>query len=84
MIALGRIKSPEAIDPLIERCCRTKIGTRLTAAAALKAIEDERGRKQLSPAERYGYGGQDADSSAFLPNGRSNQPLFRQPGLTVG
>ena len=49
MIALGRIKSPEAIDPLIEMLQNKDWFTRLTAAAALEAIGDERGREAIKP-----------------------------------
>lgn len=49
VIALGRIKSPEAIDPLIEMLQNKDWFTRLTAAAALEAIGDERGREAIKP-----------------------------------
>lgn len=49
VIALGRIKSPEAIDPLIEMLQNKDWFTRLTAAAALEAIGDERGREAIRP-----------------------------------
>ena len=49
VIALGRIKSPEAIDPLIEMLENKDWFTRLTAAAALEAIGHERGREAIKP-----------------------------------
>ena len=49
VIALGRIKSPEAIDPLIEMLQNKDWFTRLTAAAALEAIGDEHGREAIKP-----------------------------------
>jgi HEAT repeat protein len=49
VIALGRIKSPEAIDPLIEMLQSKDWFTRLTAAAALEAIGHERGREAIKP-----------------------------------
>ena len=49
VIALGRIKSPQAIDPLIEMLQNKDWFTRLTAAAALEAIGDERGREAIRP-----------------------------------
>ncbi|MCK6501684.1 MAG: HEAT repeat domain-containing protein [Nitrospira sp.] len=49
VIALGRIKSPEAIDPLIEMLQNKDWFIRLTAAAALEAIGDERGREAIKP-----------------------------------
>ena len=49
VIALGRIKSPEAIDPLIEMLQNKDWFTRLTAAAALEAIGDDRGREAIKP-----------------------------------
>ena len=49
VIALGRIKSPEAIDPLIEMLQNRDWFTRLTAAAALEAIGHERGREAIKP-----------------------------------
>ena len=49
VIALGRIKSPEAIDPLIEMLQNKDWFTRLTAAAALEAIGHERGREAIKP-----------------------------------
>ncbi|MDR4475834.1 MAG: HEAT repeat domain-containing protein [Nitrospira sp.] len=49
VIALGRIKSSEAIDPLIEMLQNKDWFTRLTAAAALEAIGDERGREAIKP-----------------------------------
>ena len=49
VIALGRIKSPEAIDPLIEMLQNKDWFTRLTAAAALEAIGHERGRDAIKP-----------------------------------
>lgn len=49
VIALGRIKSPEAIDPLIEMLQNKDWFIRLTAAAALEAIGHERGREAIKP-----------------------------------
>ncbi len=49
VIALGRIKSAEAIDPLIEMLQNKDWFTRLMAAAALEAIGDERGREAIKP-----------------------------------
>lgn len=49
VIALGRIKSAEAIDPLIEMLKDQDWFTRLTAAAALEAIGHERGRDAIKP-----------------------------------
>ena len=49
VIALGRIKSPEAIDPLIEMLQNKDWFTRLTAAAALEAFGHERGREAIKP-----------------------------------
>ena len=49
VIALGRIKAAEAIDPLIEMLQNKDWFTRLTAAAALEAIGDERGREAIKP-----------------------------------
>lgn len=49
VIALGRIKSLEAIDPLIEMLQNKDWFTRLTAAAALEAIGHERGREAIKP-----------------------------------
>lgn len=47
VIALGRIKSAEAIDPLIEMLKDQDWFTRLTAAAALEAIGHERSRDAI-------------------------------------
>jgi len=49
VLALGRIKSCEAIDPLIEMLGDKDWFTRLTAAAALESIGDERGREAIKP-----------------------------------
>src|SRR5262245_2284146 len=49
VLALGRIKEAEAIDPLIEMLSDGDWFTRLTAAAALEAIGDERGRIAIKP-----------------------------------
>lgn len=49
VLALGRIKSGEAIDPLIEMLGDKDWFTRLTAAAALESIGDERGREAIQP-----------------------------------
>jgi HEAT repeat protein len=49
VLALGRIKSGEAIDPLIEMLGDKDWFTRLTAAAALESIGDERGREAITP-----------------------------------
>ena len=49
VLALGRIKSSEAIDPLIEMLGDKDWFTRLTAAAALESIGDERGREAIKP-----------------------------------
>jgi HEAT repeat protein len=49
VLALGRIKSNEAIDPLIEMLSDKDWFTRLTAAAALESIGDERGREAIKP-----------------------------------
>lgn len=49
VIALGRIKSPDAIDPLIDMLQNKDWFTRLTAAAALEAIGHERGREAIKP-----------------------------------
>ena len=49
VLALGRIKSVEAIDPLIEMLKDQDWFTRLTAAAALEAIAHERGREAIKP-----------------------------------
>ncbi|MGC4099216.1 MAG: HEAT repeat domain-containing protein [Nitrospira sp.] len=49
VLALGRIKSNEAIDPLIKMLGDTDWFTRLTAAAALESIGDERGREAIKP-----------------------------------
>lgn len=49
VVALGRIKQAEAIDPLIGMLADKDWYTRLTAAAALEAIGDERGREAIKP-----------------------------------
>ena len=49
VIALGRIKLPDAIDPLIDMLQNKDWFTRLTAAAALEAIGHERGREAIKP-----------------------------------
>ncbi len=49
VLALGRIKSGEAIDPLITMLGDKDWFTRLTAAAALESIGDERGREAIKP-----------------------------------
>ncbi|HJT19377.1 MAG TPA: HEAT repeat domain-containing protein, partial [Nitrospira sp.] len=49
VLALGRIKHGEAIDPLIEMLSDKDWFTRLTAAAALEAIGDARGREAIKP-----------------------------------
>jgi HEAT repeat protein len=49
VLALGRIKQTEAIDPLIAMLADKDWYTRLTAAAALEAIGDERGRDAIKP-----------------------------------
>jgi HEAT repeat protein len=49
VLALGRIKSGEAIDPLIGMLSDKDWFTRLTAAAALESIGDERGREAMKP-----------------------------------
>jgi HEAT repeat protein len=49
IMALGRIKSAEAIDPLIGMLADKDWFTRLTAAAALEAIGDDRGRDAIKP-----------------------------------
>ena len=49
IMALGRIKSAEAIDPLIDMLTDKDWFTRLTAAAALEAIGDDRGRDAIKP-----------------------------------
>ncbi|BCA56705.1 hypothetical protein W02_38450 [Nitrospira sp. KM1] len=49
VLALGRIKHTDAIDPLIEMLADKDWFTRLTAAAALEAIGDERGRAAIKP-----------------------------------
>jgi HEAT repeat protein len=49
VLALGRIKRAEAIDPLIEMLADKDWFTRLTAAAALEAIGDDRGRDAIKP-----------------------------------
>jgi HEAT repeat protein len=47
VLALGRIKNGDAIDPLIEMLGNPDWFTRLTAAAALESIGDERGREAI-------------------------------------
>ena len=47
VIALGRIKSPETVDPLIDMLEDKDWFTRLSAAAALEQIRDERGRQAI-------------------------------------
>lgn len=49
VLALGRIKSSEAIDPLITMLGDKDWFTRLTAAAALESIGDERAREAIKP-----------------------------------
>jgi HEAT repeat protein len=49
VLALGRIKQPEAVDSLIGMLADKDWYTRLTAAAALEAIGDERGRDAIKP-----------------------------------
>jgi len=49
VLALGRIKNVEAIDPLIDMLADSDWFTRLTAAAALEAIGDDRGRDAIKP-----------------------------------
>ena len=49
VLALGRIKSSQAIDPLITMLGDSDWFTRLTAAAALESIGDERGREAIKP-----------------------------------
>ena len=49
VLALGRIKSSEAIEPLITMLGDKDWFTRLTAAAALESIGDERGREAIKP-----------------------------------
>jgi HEAT repeat protein len=49
VLALGRIRSGEAIAPLIEMLGNQDWFTRLTAAAALESIGDERGREAIKP-----------------------------------
>ena len=49
VIALGRIKDPQAVDELIEMLNHPDWFTRLTAAAALEQIGDERGRAAIKP-----------------------------------
>ena len=49
VLGLGRIKSSEAIDPLIAMLQDKDWFTRLTAAAALESIGDERGREAIKP-----------------------------------
>ncbi len=49
VLALGRIKHAEAIDPLIDMLSDSDWFTRLTSAAALEAIGDDRGREAIKP-----------------------------------
>lgn len=49
VLALGRIKNSDAIDPLIQMLGDKDWFTRLTAAAALESIGDERGREAIKP-----------------------------------
>ena len=49
VLALGRIKHCDAIDPLIDMLADQDWFTRLTAAAALEAIGDDRGRDAIKP-----------------------------------
>jgi HEAT repeat protein len=49
VLALGRIKSSDAITPLIDMLGHKDWFTRLTAAAALESIGDERGREAIKP-----------------------------------
>jgi HEAT repeat protein len=49
VLALGRIKDLDAIDPLIEMLGDKDWFTRLTASAALESIGDERGREAIKP-----------------------------------
>jgi len=49
VLALGKIKHTEAIDPLIDMLSDSDWFTRLTSAAALEAIGDDRGREAIKP-----------------------------------
>jgi HEAT repeat protein len=49
VLALGHIKHNGAVDPLIEMLADADWFTRLTAAAALEAIGDPRGRDAIKP-----------------------------------
>jgi HEAT repeat protein len=49
VLALGRIKSSDAVTPLIGMLGEQDWFTRLTAAAALELIGDERGREAIKP-----------------------------------
>lgn len=49
VLALGRIKNSDAITPLIDMLGDQDWFTRLTAAAALESIGDERGREAIKP-----------------------------------
>lgn len=49
VLALGRIKSSDAVTPLITMLGDHDWFTRLTAAAALESIGDERGREAIKP-----------------------------------
>lgn len=47
VIALGRIKSPDTVDPLIDMLQDGDWFTRISAAAALEQIRDDRGRQAI-------------------------------------
>jgi HEAT repeat protein len=49
VLALGRIRHRDAIDPLIDMLADSDWFTRLTAAAALEAIGDDRCREAIKP-----------------------------------
>lgn len=49
VLALGQIKNCSAVDPLIAMLTNKDWFTRLTAAAALEAIGDARGREAIKP-----------------------------------
>ena len=49
VLALGRIKEVEAINPLIDMLADSDWETRLLTAAALEEIGDERGREAIKP-----------------------------------
>ena len=58
---MGKLKAATAIDPLITMLGDKDWFTRLTAAAALESIGDERGREAIKPLLKDpGYGRQDA------------------------